>query len=57
LGWWAEQLYSVDLAKLVEAMEGRDVEKELKRARFGKVGLGLVQEQRQQDLHCKEVWE
>ena len=64
LGWWVEQLYSVDLAELVEAMEGRGVEIELKRARligkvvgFGKVGLGLVQEQRQQDLHCKEVWE
>ena len=55
----------MDLVELVEAGEGRGVEKELKRARligkmvwFGKVGLGLVQGQRQQDLiHGKEVWE
>jgi len=63
LGWWAEQLCSVDLEELVEAREGRGVVKELKRARligkmvgFGKVGLGLVQGQRQHDLHGKEVW-
>ena len=57
LRWWVEQLHSVDLAELVEAREVRGVEKELKRARVGKVGLGLVQGQRQQDLHGKEVWE
>ena len=44
LGWWAERLYSLDLAELVEAREGRGVEIELKRARLtGKIfGVGNI---------------
>ena len=52
MGWWPEQC-SLDWAGLVEAMEGRVVEKDL----IGKVvgfGLSLLQGQRQQDFHDKE---
>jgi len=54
-------MYFLGWEELAEAKEGRGVQKELKRARligkmvgFGKVGLGLVQGQIQQDLHGKE---
>ena len=51
-GWWIE-MYSLDWAELGEAVEGRGVEKTRligKMVGFGKVGPGLVQGQRQQEL-------
>ena len=55
--WWIE-MYSLDWAELGEAVEGRGVEKTRligKMVGFEKVGPGLMQGKRQQELDGREA--